>query len=279
MAFWIHGGGYYQGGGVDQRYNLSFMIQNSVDIGKPIIGVSINYRLAAWGFLQSDQVQGSGNNNLGLRDQRLALHWLQENIAAFGGDPSKVTIWGESAGGSSVGFHLTAYGGRDDGLFRGAMMESGNPVFYGSLRGTDFYQPRYDNITLGVGCNNSTDTLQCLRDTPFEQLNNVINTTTLSGGWNPVVDGDFIRRYTSLELADGDFVHVPIISGANSDEGSAFSPQGINTTEDFYNHLIGSKSSHMHEPYFPTHNQSSTKHVARTAPSIFGGPDPRSLPR
>jgi carboxylesterase type B len=84
--------------------------------------VSIAYRLNTWGFIASTEVQGSGNTNLGLRDQRLALHWLQENIAAFGGDPSKVTIWGESAGAGSVGWHLTAYNGRDDGLFRGGIV-------------------------------------------------------------------------------------------------------------------------------------------------------------
>ena len=84
-----------QGGSSDERYNLSFIVQNSVEIGKPIIGVSIAYRLSAWGFLQSKEVAGSGNTNMGLRDQRLALHWLQENIGAFGGDASKVTIWGE----------------------------------------------------------------------------------------------------------------------------------------------------------------------------------------
>lgn len=67
-------------------------MDNSVEIGKPIIGVSINYRLSAWGFLQSQEVSGSGNTNMGLRDQRLALHWLQENLEAFGGDPSKVTM-------------------------------------------------------------------------------------------------------------------------------------------------------------------------------------------
>lgn len=64
---------------------MSFMVQNSVKIGKPIIGVSVNYRLATWGFLSSAEVAGTGNSNLGLRDQRLALHWVQENIAAFGG--------------------------------------------------------------------------------------------------------------------------------------------------------------------------------------------------
>lgn len=91
VAVWLHGGGLVMGGTSDKRYNLSFIVQNSVEIDKPIIGVSIGYRLAAWGFLSSLQVQGSGNTNLGLRDQRLGLHWIQENIAAFGGDPSKVT--------------------------------------------------------------------------------------------------------------------------------------------------------------------------------------------
>ena len=81
-----------QGGSRDRRYNLSFIVENSVEIGKPIIGVSINYRLSGWGFLQSQEVSGSGNTNMGLRDQRLALHWLQENLQAFGGDPSKVTM-------------------------------------------------------------------------------------------------------------------------------------------------------------------------------------------
>jgi carboxylesterase type B len=60
-------------------------VQNSVKIGKPIMGVSIAYRLSAWGFLYSDEMFGQGLANMGLRDQRLALHWVQENIAAFGG--------------------------------------------------------------------------------------------------------------------------------------------------------------------------------------------------
>lgn len=92
----IHGGGLFMGGATDERYNLSFIVQNGVEIGRPFIGVSIAYRLSAWGFLQSQEVTGSGNTNLGLRDQRLALHWINENIGAFGGDGSKVTIWGES---------------------------------------------------------------------------------------------------------------------------------------------------------------------------------------
>jgi carboxylesterase type B len=96
----------FAGGGADQRYNLSFIVEQSVNIGKPIIGVSINYRLSVWGFTSSNELANEGLLNIGLKDQRLALHWVQENIKAFGGDPKKVTIFGESAGAASVGFHV-----------------------------------------------------------------------------------------------------------------------------------------------------------------------------
>lgn len=99
------------GGTVNRRYNLSFIVENSVNIGKPIVGVSIAYRLSGWGFLQGKEALAGGATNLGYRDQRLALHWIKENILAFGGDPTKTTIWGESAGGQSVGAHLLAYNG------------------------------------------------------------------------------------------------------------------------------------------------------------------------
>jgi cholinesterase len=115
VAVWIHGGGFFEGGSADPRYNLSYIVQQSSKMNTPFIGVSINYRLQAWGFIFGKEIAEEGSTNLGIRDQRLALHWVQENIAAFGGDPTKVTIWGESAGGFSVGAHLVAYGGRDDG--------------------------------------------------------------------------------------------------------------------------------------------------------------------
>jgi carboxylesterase type B len=85
VAFWIHGGTFLNGGGADQRYNLSFIVEQSVAIGKPIIGVSINYRLSVWGFTSSNDFAKEGLLNIGLRDQRLAMHWVQENIKAFGG--------------------------------------------------------------------------------------------------------------------------------------------------------------------------------------------------
>ena len=71
-------------------YNMSYMIQNSVDLNKPFIGVTLQYRLNAYGFIDSEEVKAAGVTNLGIRDQRLALQWVRENIGAFGGDTSKV---------------------------------------------------------------------------------------------------------------------------------------------------------------------------------------------
>ncbi|KAG9965486.1 alpha/beta-hydrolase, partial [Aureobasidium melanogenum] len=232
MVVWIHGGGFYMGGAVDRRYNLTFLVENSVKIGKPIMAASVAYRLGPFGFLNGDEVAGAGQTNIGLKDQRKALQWLQENGAAFGADTSKVTIMGESAGAASVGFHLTAFNGRDDKLFRAAIMESGNAISYNALNGSDTYQPIYSALTKAAGCGNTTNTLDCLRALPFTVLNNILNTTDFSSGWNPALDGDFIARYGSEQLADGSFVHVPIINGANSDEGVSFSPLGINSTAD-----------------------------------------------
>lgn len=232
VAIWIHGGGYVEGGTVDARYNLSRIVANSAAIGRPMIGVSINYRLSFWGFGYSAEVQRAGVTNLGLRDQRLALHWVRENIGAFGGDASRVTIWGESAGAASVGFHLVAYDGRDDGLFRAGIMQSGNPIPYQNLNGTEFYQPLYDDIAHTTGCARARDSLACLRALPFDTLNAAVNTSA-NGAWFPVLDNDFLTTLPSKQLAQGRFVHVPIIVGANTDEGASdVSARDIDTTQD-----------------------------------------------
>lgn len=125
---WIYGGGFDAGGSADPRYNTSYLVNASVAIQKPMIAVSINYRIGGWGFLGSREVAAAGALNIGLFDQRLALKWIQENIGAFGGDPERVTIAGESAGGFSTGYHLVGFDGENEGLFRAAILESGNAL-------------------------------------------------------------------------------------------------------------------------------------------------------
>lgn len=122
---WIYGGGLYTGSTADPRYNLSGIVKVSQDMGQPIIAVSFNYRVGIWGFLQNIGLLTEGSSNMGLLDQRLGLQWIQENIGAFGGDPDQVVVWGESAGAQSIAYQMFSYEGRDDGLFRGAILESG----------------------------------------------------------------------------------------------------------------------------------------------------------
>ncbi|KFY09443.1 hypothetical protein V491_08170 [Pseudogymnoascus sp. VKM F-3775] len=200
----------------------------------PIIAVSLNYRLAAWGFMYGQEVVDASITNLGLRDQRLALHWIRENINAFGGDPNKVTIWGESAGAHSVGVHLVAYGGRDDKLFRAAISESGAPAPYTTLPTVSSWQPIYNAITNATKCSSSVDTLDCLRKVPSDTLSAIFNgSVTGDATYLPAIDGDFLRDSGTTQLRKGQFVKVPYLIGANFDEGGQFDVKGINTTNQF----------------------------------------------
>jgi len=231
VAVWIYGGSYASGGNLDPRYNTSFIVEASVEAGTPMIAVAINYRLHGWGFLWSKELQEDGAGNLGLRDQNFALRWINENIASFGGDPTKVTIWGESAGAGSVGAQLLAFGGRDDKLFRAAITESGGPLGFGAYPTLAQHQPVYDSVVKAVGCSNATSSLACLRQVPWESLNTALNSSlTASVNLFPVFDGDFIREPASVSLPAGRFIQVPLLTGTNTDEGTAFGPRGYNDT-------------------------------------------------
>ena len=138
----------------------------------------------------------------------------------------------------SVGYHLVAYNGRDDKLFRGAIMESGNSVQPVAQYTADHYEATYQALVDSVNCTSAADVLACLRGLPFDTINAALNTTNATV-WASVVDGDFIARFASDQLEEGNYVHVPIISGANSDEGTTVGPYGINTTEQFLEYVEG----------------------------------------
>ncbi|EGX46692.1 hypothetical protein AOL_s00097g440 [Orbilia oligospora ATCC 24927] len=224
VAIFIHGGGFLIGSAHDQRYNMTFLVDQSVKEGTPIIGIGINYRLGGLGWIASRQVAGTKNLNLGLKDQRVALHWVQENIRAFGGDPRKVTLFGASAGALSIGLHQLAYNGRDDKLFSQVMLLSGAPTFFATPGFPETGQARYDYILAQTGCTNHVDSLECLRGVPISTLNAAINST---GGQYiaPTVDGEFVSGLPSENLKHGRFVKVPTVMAGTTDEGAGYARQ------------------------------------------------------
>ncbi|ROW17618.1 hypothetical protein VPNG_00819 [Cytospora leucostoma] len=233
-------GGYFEGGNLDPRYNFSFIIQQAQEMGTPFLAVMPNYRVSLWGFLYGQEVVDAGITNLGMLDQRLAMHWVQENIAAFGGDPNKVTIWGESAGAGSVSAHLVAYGGRDDKLFRSAIAESSAVSRRPNYPSIEEWQPVYNEVVDAAQCTNATDTLACLRTVPADTLNTVFNTSNWgsSPNFGPQIDGDFLQASQTTHLRRGEFVKVPYLTGANHDEGTSWATKNLNTTEDFLSQVV-----------------------------------------
>lgn len=227
VLVWVFGGGLYTGSTADPQYNLSGIVKVSQDMGKPIIAVDMNYRLNMYGLLQTQELLAEGSSNAGLLDQRLALQWIQENIAAFGGDPDRVVVWGESAGAQSLAYQMISYDGRDDGLFRGAILESGGPTGC-QVQDLPYYSAAVENLTRTVGCFGASSQLACLRGLSQDEL----FSAQPSQVWNPLIDGDFLRGYPSQMFREDSFVRVPLLTGANTDEGSGFSLSGINTEQD-----------------------------------------------
>ncbi|KAH9929250.1 sterol esterase [Fomitopsis serialis] len=232
VLFWIYGGGFEQGDSSLSTGNE--IVERSLVLGEHIIFVSVNYRLNAFGFLASEEVLQAGLTNIGLRDQRYGMQWVNQYISAFGGDPSKVTIWGESAGAFSVGFQLVINNGDPEGLFRAAVMESGSPY---ALRNVSAGQPYYDFLVDYTGCVSQADTLACLRQAPAEQILAAVNMTPNSRdytehnlAWQPRLDGDLLVQNPQRSVLMGQYAKVPIISGDCDDEGTLFSLGNINIT-------------------------------------------------
>ncbi|TVY19975.1 Lipase 4 [Lachnellula arida] len=225
VLVWIYGGGLYAGSSADPQYNVSGIAHVGQEIGKPVIVVSINYRLGVWGFLQTPQILAEGSSNAGLLDQRLALRWIKENIAAFGGDTDRITIWGESAGAQSIALQLHSYDGREDGLFHAAIMESGSQVG-AALEPLAYYTSPVENLTRTTGCWTASDRLACLRGLSQDEL------------FKAQVNGDFLTAYPSTLSVEGKFIHVPLLIGANSDEGTSFGVSGLDNETAIFNNLL-----------------------------------------
>ena len=209
-----------------------------------LVTVTFTYRTGPFGFLASKEVQNNNASSLnnGYLDQRQLLQWVQKEIAQFGGDPGHVTLGGQSAGAGSVVNHLTAYGGRNDNLFQGAIMESQS---FPPVRNVSQQQFQYDRLVSKTGCATTNDTLSCLRGLTYQKLLAGVDAPAYPEGaggspvyaWNPVLDGSFVRDLPLRMFANGQYVHVPIIFGDVTDEGTEFTPQTIATKTSSRNFL------------------------------------------
>jgi para-nitrobenzyl esterase len=214
VMVWIHGGGFVNGSG--DIYHARWLAARG-----GIVVVTINYRLGALGFLAHPSLGAPGTvGNYGLADQQAALRWVRDNIAAFGGDPKKVTIAGESAGGMSVCDHLVAP--ESVGLFRAAIIQSAPCQAQADL---DFGQRQSLDYAIAVGCRNPATTARCLRGLPATRFERppwyyfIGDSDALSG---PVTGTAALPDGPMAEFAADRAARVPVLIGVNHDEFTLF---------------------------------------------------------
>lgn len=234
VVVWIYGGAFMAGDA--SAYNGTSIIARSMSLKTPIVYVSFNYRLNVFGFLGGREVQEANLGNLGLYDQRLALEWVQKYISTFGGDPGKVIIWGQSAGSISAMLQMVAYDGDLNGLFQGAIMESGSAAPIHEIT-SEQQQENYDFLVAQTNCGGASDTLGCLREAPYEAIANataqmtaLLSYQSLNSTWGPLVDGVFLKQTVRQSLRAGKYARVPVILGDVDDEGTLFSLYSLNVT-------------------------------------------------
>lgn len=188
---WIHGGGFTTGS--SDPYQGQVMVAQG-----GVIVVTINYRLNIFGFLTTGNSDLPGN--YGLWDQKLAIQWVKDNIAEYGGDPNSITLFGESAGGRSVSFQMFSPQ-NDNSLFQRAITESGSALSLTFLNRDP--SEVISNITEIVKCKEKQSNLvQCLREIPQDTLLNATRFTNRSFPFFPIVDNDFLPHDLGKLLAE-----------------------------------------------------------------------------
>jgi len=239
VMVWIHGGAYISVSGAEDAYEATRLVAEDV------ILVTLNYRLGALGFLPHPALtaEAGQSGNYGLMDQQEALRWVQANIQSFGGDPTNVTIFGESAGGHSVLSHMAAAG--NDGLFHRAIVQSGS-YSAGQVSMTNGYYAfgrSFADIP-GLPANASApctgisdpgDIRECLRSLTVEE----VLTAQGSTWYVPVTGGIFLPQSIDAALDAGEIADVPVMIGSNRHEGQLFVLLGFDrSSEDMSKWMI-----------------------------------------
>lgn len=220
VMVWLHGGAYTYGSSCQPVYNGARLATSG-----DVVVVTLNYRLGVFGFLDLTRTgePGDFDGNLALRDVLCALQWVQGNVAAFGGDPDRVTVFGESAGGGLVTTLLATPSAQ--GLFHGAIAES-SPASSVYGVGRAFGVARDALAELGVSVGDASE----MRSVPVDELVKVTaklfaEVPSQSPGtiaFAPVVDGELVPEAPVKVLREGRGLPVPLIIGSNKDEASVF---------------------------------------------------------
>ena len=212
VMVWIHGGGFISGTGAD-------FDPTQLALRGQVVVVTINYRLGYLGFLAHPALSAADPNhvsgNYGLLDQQAALAWVRTNIHAFGGNPQRITIFGESAGGQSVADQLIS---PSVGPIAGAILQSG--AYQTTLPTLAAEQIVGETAATNLGC--ASQTAACLYALSATTLGNALNPLSSLGGVSAVVDGRTIPLSPAAAFDGGAFAHVPVINGGNHDEYRLF---------------------------------------------------------
>jgi para-nitrobenzyl esterase len=233
VMVWFHGGGNVNGSASEP---VPFLNTGLFYSGQPlaekhgVIVVTINYRLGVFGFFAHPALVAEGSSgNQGLLDQRLALEWVRDNIAAFGGDPDNVTIFGESAGSFDVCMHVASPMSR--GLFHRAIGQSGGCTTKQTTKVEA--EAAATALAATLGCT-GRDELACLRDTSVADL------LAAPGEFDPSVDGQFLPDQPRALYDAGNIAKVPYLLGSNTDEGTLFVVSSqVSTPEQYKAALVG----------------------------------------
>jgi para-nitrobenzyl esterase len=221
VMVWVHGGAYVFGASSQPMFDPRVLVAEA-----PVVVVSVNYRLGALGFLDLSRFSTQEHrfdSNLAVRDVLCALEWVRDNIAAFGGDPARVTLAGESAGGALVATLLTVPAA--EGLFCRAIVESAPATsVYDEDRGARVAEMFLDELRV------DRDRIETLRELPAEQLveagfsvySKVPHEFPGTLAYAPIVDGDLLPDYPLNRFRAGRAHPVPLLIGTNKDEAAMF---------------------------------------------------------
>ncbi|XP_072492063.1 cocaine esterase-like isoform X2 [Notamacropus eugenii] len=213
VMVWIHGGALVIG-------SASWYDGSILSASQNVVVVTIQYRLGILGFFSTGDEHAPGN--WGYLDQVAALRWVQKNIANFGGDPGCVTIFGESAGGTSVSSHVLSP--MSKGLFHRAIMESGVAIIPGLISSTSEMVVNVVANLSACDSHNSASMVQCLRSKSEDEILAISKFFKAISG---IVDGQFFPKHPEELLAAGEFNHVPSIIGVNNHEYGWILPVGM----------------------------------------------------